>query len=195
MREIAGSLWRFISKPRGLLGPSAADREERRLLSDLRVARCSERSLGAAAAHGEQVVDELADVKARIADLAGRLPRGHTSAFCAFLVIYILSAMALVGAYGELRALILEMWGTLDNSYLLEYRYYASRLAKAGFFLRSSIWTGIGLLVPPVAMWFAQRKLERRHAHALNTVAAWLVLATTLVFAAALLRMLSRPLL
>lgn len=195
MREFAKRVWQFLSTPRWPFCRSAATREEHRLLWDLRVARCSEKSLEAAAARGEEVGDKLADVKARIADLAVRLPRGHTNAFCTFIVVYISSFFFLWTMYGETRDTIREMWGTLDNPYLLEYRYHTSRIAKAGFFLASSVWTGMGLLVPPVAMWFAQRKLERRHALALAAVAAGLVLATTLVFFIALFSMFLLPLL
>ncbi len=195
MRKIARTLWISLSKLRGPFGRSAAHREECRLLGDLRVARCSAVSLEGALARGEQVGGKLADVKARIADLEARLPRGHTSAFCAFIVIYVLSITLLMAMYGGLRVSIQEIWGTLDNAYLLEFRYYASRLAKAGFFLRSSMWTGMGLLILPVAAWFAQRRLERRHATALAAAGACLVLATTFVFFIALFSMFIGPLL
>jgi type VI protein secretion system component VasK len=66
---------------------------------------------------------------------------------------------------------------------------------KAGFFLRSSMWTGMGLLVLAVSVWFTQRRLERRHAMALAAAAASLVLATTFVFFIALFSMFLRPLL
>jgi hypothetical protein len=193
MRELARNLWRFLCKPHGLLSWRTDTREERQLLWDLRVAHRIEKTLEAAASHGEDISDKLTDVKARIADIEARLPRGHTSAFCAFIVIYVLFVSILAAIYGDLRASTLEMWLTLDNPYLLEYRYYVSRLAKAGFFLRSSMWAGVGLLAPPVALWFAQRKLESRHAHTLATVATALVLATTCAFFGALVSVNRRP--
>ena len=188
------SIWRFLSTPRGLFRRSAASREERRLLSDLRVARSRERVLAAARASGERVEDQLTEVRARVADIAARLPRGHTAAFCAFAGICVLSAAFLRAMCGGLRAEVLEMWGTLDNPYLLDLRYCTSRLAKAGFFLTSSVWAGLGLLIVPVAVWFVQRRLERRHARALAAAAAWLVLATVIVFSFAVFSMLFLPL-
>ena len=82
---------------------------------------------------------------------------------------------------------------SLPGVYLLEFRYYESRLAKAGFLLASSVWTGLGLLIPPMAAWFVQKRLERRHALALAAVAASLVLATAFVFIFALFSMIIFP--
>lgn len=192
--RLATGIWRFLVKARDPFGEDARRRDERRLLGTLNAARQREKALEAAAG-GEEVTERLANTRAEIAELTARLPRGDTTAFSVFLVVYVLTIFIVSEVYGALREAILEMWGTLDNPFLLEFRYSTSRLAKAGLFLASSVWTGVALAVLLGILWRVQRKLQRRHARALAAAGTGLVLAVAFIFLIAFFSMLIGPLL
>ena len=105
--------------------------------------------------------------------------------------------MSIIGWCADFRDGIGSLWGTLDNPYLLEHSYTATRICQIGKWITSSVVSGVVLAALWAPLWYVQRGLQRRHALALlfGVELAVFAAAGILVFAQVQVGMVRLPLL
>jgi len=157
-------LWQALLKVRDPFGQIARANDERRLLGKRRHARERLKALEAAAACGEDVAAEVVIAEAEIDDVTALMPRGSTAHFLGSVVVCAWVAAGLAGWCADFGEGIGELWGTLDNSYLLEHSYAATRICQVGQWITASVVSGVVLGALWILLWHVQRGLQRRHA-------------------------------
>ena len=176
-----GRLWQALLKARDPFGEIARENDGRRLLGRRRHARERLEALQAAAARGEDVTADIVTMEAEIEDLTAQLPRGHIRDFVCSAALCVVIAVMLVGQGADFRDAIAKTRRTLDDPYLLEHGYAATRICQVGQWITSSLVSGVVLAALWVLLWHVQRRLQRRHARILLGAADLAVFATCIV--------------
>ncbi len=185
----AGRVWHALLKERDLLGEVARERDERGQLRARRHARASLGALEAAAGRGEEVADEVVIAEAEVEDLTALLPRGNNKYFLGSVWFCIAMAVMHISGGIQFRHVVARAWGTLDNPYLLEHSYTATRICLVGQRLRSPVRSGVVLAAFLGLLWYVQHGLQRRHARVLLCVAMAAVFAAAMVLSHARLKL------
>jgi hypothetical protein len=152
--------------------------EERMSVIELRGARAGLDALEAAARRGHEVDAAIEKQRREIEAIRGRVPRGERGYLLALAVTTAAASAFLLIVYPRLVQNILNVWGSMDHEYILQYKASPVALVKAGRALTASVWP---LLISAplfiLNVYLMQMRLRRSHA---KTFQAGLILLVIL---------------
>jgi len=173
-------------------------KEEQQILRDLNEARIRERILSSARAYevdGENVQADLEQAKSQIADLTKRIPRGDNVSFYIFCILAAIGISSLIYVYRSIHhSIIIDLWGSLDNWYLQEFRYGSTQVYRVGYFIASSIWSPVLAISFLALLWRIQKRLRYSHAQYLIVTIIGLGVIAELIMVGSISELIRPPL-
>ena len=192
--KTSSKILKLLTQPWDPLG-ELPSKEEVRLRFQLCKAEARLRMLRTALKAGADVERQLVEANYDLSSVRSRLPMGHRTLLTLLTLGNLLTQPAMIIFYVQIRPMLVDMWGTPDNWYLLQFRPWAACSWQFIEIVTSSLWFAS---IPPVAVlvltWFVQRKLPRWQARAVIKIVAMIEILLALAAVLSITCLLLSPL-